>query len=127
MVMHMSGTRANGDRYPPAFTPFPVEEWEGEHLVNGGMARPARKPVAPEPEPVPAHATAPEPVREDTGRSFTGEPDPEPEPEPEPGQPPAPADAKQVWVDYAVSRGADPASAAKMTKVDLQSRYGPRL
>jgi hypothetical protein len=124
-VMHMSGTRANGEKYPPGWTPFEVEDWEGEHLVRGGMAmevgpppKPPRKPVA---------LPAPEPVRE--ASPAAGALPPAGDDGPPAGQqpPPAPADPKQAWVDYAISQGMSPDMAAKMTKTDLQSRYGPRM
>lgn len=40
---------------------------------------------------------------------------------------PGPSAPKQVWINYAVSTGADPDTAAAMTKADLMSRYGGRL
>lgn len=150
MVMHMSGTRANGEKYPPGFTPFLVEDWEGEHLIRGGCARqiapppgraqapvavpapPAPEPPVPQSEPSP---TAAGPVMPDVPRSepslTAAGPEPqaaEPEPEPEPdARRPAPSDPKQAWVDYAVAQGLDWDTASRMTKADLQSRYGGRL
>lgn len=156
LINGMSGTRANGDRYPPMFTPFQVADWEGENLVRAEVARRVAAPaiVPPEPLPVPAHAMPPEPARapaqepaQDTGRSFTPEDAQEPAPEPAyvdaresaqesawetaPGpaqsRRPVAADPKQAWIDHAISQGADPDTAARMTKADLQSRYGSRL
>jgi hypothetical protein len=132
-VMHMSGTRANGDKYPPGFTPFEVADWEGEHLIRGGMARAVATPewaVPKPPAPLPEKpVTVPGPVMQ--------EPDPAPpayqpdDPEPElaapAGLPPAPGDPKQAWVDYAVTQGMPADDASRMTKADLQSRFGPRL
>lgn len=136
MVMHMSGTRANGEKYPPGWTAFEVADWEGEHLIRGGCARevaapaPPPAPVPPAPEPPAAPEPAPAP-------SFASEPAPAPEPEaapepaPEPAGDSAPAPApnapKQAWVDYAISQGLDWDTASRMTKADLQSRFGPRL
>lgn len=40
---------------------------------------------------------------------------------------PGPSAAKQAWIEYAVTRGAQPQEAAGMTKADLMSRYGGRL
>jgi hypothetical protein len=40
---------------------------------------------------------------------------------------PGPSAPKQAWIDYAVSTGAGPDTAAAMTKADLMSRYGGRL
>ena len=129
MVMHMSGTRASGDRWPPAFTAFEVEDWEGEHLIKGGMARPASPPVAvpaPEPEPTPV-PEPPMPVRVQTEPDLVAPaPEPEPpapEPEPpapelDPGPAPAPSDPKQAWVDYAVAQGMSGDDASRMTKAE---------
>lgn len=130
-VMHMSGTRANGEKYPPGFTPFEVEDWEGSHLVRGGIAR-----EVPAPDWAAARPQEPRPAAgRDWGRSRDPEPSP---PAPEPpaaaqapdgpqAAPPAPADPKQAWVDYAVTRGMDADEASRMTKADLQSRFGPRM
>lgn len=138
MVMHMSGTRANGEKYPPGWTPFQVEDWEGEHLIRGGMAREA---------PVPDWAVPKPPAQDgpkaDKGRDWGGSPAPqvpasEPSPtaagpQPDPASvmpaaaPPAPGDPKQAWVNYAVTQGMSADDAARMTKADLQSRFGPRL
>jgi len=151
-TMHMSGTRASGDRWPPAFTAFEVEDWEGEHMIKGGMARladpPAAPAPAPEPEPVPVPeppmprrvqtepdlvAPAPEPVKSAVATRTATPPEPEPAPEPftplvpSAGPPPAPSDPKQAWVDYAVTQGMSGDDASRMTKADLQSRFGPRL
>jgi hypothetical protein len=136
MVMHMSGTRANGEKYPPGWTAFEVADWEGEHLIRGGMARQV---------PVPEWAVpkSPAPLKSaHAPRTVMPEPEPEQEPvppDPEPllasvvplappaGLPPAPGDPKQAWVDYAVTQGMAPEDATRMTKADLQSRFGPRL
>lgn len=134
MVMHMSGTRANGDRYPPGWTPFQVEDWEGQHLIRGGMAREVATPdwavpVPPAPEPEPA----PPAPRSEPSSTAAGPADPEPELAPvvelapPAAPPPAPSDPKQAWVDYAVTQGMDADAASRMTKADLQSRFGPRL
>lgn len=40
---------------------------------------------------------------------------------------PTPASAKQAWIDYAVSQGADVHAVSQMTKADLMSRFGGRL
>lgn len=134
MIMHMSGTRANGEKYPPGFTPFRVEDWEGEHLIRGGMARQAAPPklTPPAQEPhkaagrdwgagdAPAAPAAPDPVPGPAPAAPLAPADPQ-------ARPPAPGDPKQAWIDYAVARGMDEAKAAQMTKADLQSRFGPRL
>lgn len=142
MVMHMSGTRANGDKYPPGWTPFEVADWEGEHLIRGGMARQVDVPDWARPKP-PAPA---QPVKSVTAPKTVPDPASVPPPaEPpahvqvdQPGQPslagnlapvppPAPSDPKQAWVDYAVTQGMAADDASRMTKADLQSRFGPRL
>lgn len=140
-VMHMSGTRANGEKYPPGFTPFQVEDWEGEHLIRGGCARQvapppgrAQAPVAVPAPPVPPAppAAVPDVPRSEPSLTAAGpepqaaEPEPEPEPEPD-ARRPAPSDPKQAWVDYAIAQGLDWDTASRMTKADLQSRYGGRL
>lgn len=126
MTLNMSGTRANGDRYPPAWTAFEVADWEGEHLVKGGMARPARPPAkAPDkepekpaaPEPVP-----PAPVSQPSGTAAGPVPV-----NPAAGPPPPPNASKDTWVDYAVSQGMDGDAASRATKAELQSRFGSRL
>lgn len=129
LVMHMSGTRANGERYPPGWTAFQVADWEGEHLVRGGMAREVAAPPPPSPPPplpVPPYAPAQAPP----APSNLTEPDliePAQGGQELQGDPPAPADSKLAWVSYAISQGADPDTASRMTKADLQSRYGGRL
>jgi hypothetical protein len=40
---------------------------------------------------------------------------------------PSPSDLKSVWLDYALSRGADPATAQYWTKDRLMTEYGGRL
>lgn len=147
-MMHMSGTRANGEKYPPGWTPFEVADWEGEQLIRGGMARQVAMPDWAKPRP-PKQSPPPAPERVQAAPEL---PVPRSEPsltaagpltaeapaetpvaaEPEPGQEqagpaPAPSDPKQAWVDYAITRGMDADAAARMTKVDLQSRFGPRL
>lgn len=133
MVMHMSGTRANGEKYPPGFTPFLVEDWEGEHLIRGGCARqiapPPGRAQAPVAVPAPPAPEPPVPQSEPSPTAAGPEPqaaEPEPEPEPD-ARRPAPSDPKQAWVDYAVAQGLDWDTASRMTKADLQSRYGGRL
>jgi hypothetical protein len=160
MVEHLSGTRANDQRYPPPGYNLECDDWEGQNLVHSGVAVRVTMPESkkdwvgyaveqgadpkeaasstgaelkaeygPEPEAVP-EAAEPEPAPEPAS-----EPAPEPEPESHDKQAwagyaveaPAPHDNKQAWVDYAVSQGADPTTAARQTKADLQSRYGPRL
>lgn len=142
MVMHMSGTRANGEKYPPGWTPFEVADWEGEHLVKGGMARPVAPPAtrapAPPAPPAPA-APAPQPAapelpvpKSEPSLTAAGPAAPAAEPEApaaqEPDIPrPSPSDPKQSWIDYAIARGMDWDTASRMTKADLQSRFGGRL
>jgi len=120
----MWGTRANGDRYPPGWTPFQVEDWEGEHLIRGGMAMEVEPPYVAPPPPLASPAQIAVLPEEDEEAAPDG---PVENFAPLPPAPPAPADPKQSWVDYAVSQGMDPDTAAKMTKADLQSRFGPRL
>lgn len=125
MFYAMSGTRPDGSRWPAAETPFEVEDWEGDHLIRGQMAyrvtplapekKPAKAAAAAQAAPAPAKAVAAEPVK-------TAEPAPE-----EPSGAPSPSAARQVWVDYALSQGAQLADVSTMTKADLQSKYGGRL
>lgn len=63
---------------------------------------------------VPDAATLPEPVEETVMEEL-------------PAGPPNPHDIKQRWVDYAITRGEDPAIARDMTKADLMSKHGGRL
>lgn len=37
---------------------------------------------------------------------------------------PAASENKAAWIDYAVSKGADPAAAEGMTKAELTEKYG---
>jgi len=125
MLMHMSGTRANGEKYPPGFTPFQVEAWEGEHLIRGGMAREVaapRPPAPPEPVPVPAYARS-----QAQPASIASDPPPQDDDSQGDEPAPAPSDPKQAWVDFAVMRGMGADEASRMTKADLQSRFGGRL
>ncbi len=126
MVMHMSGTRANGDRYPPAFAPYEVADWEGEHLIRGGMARAVATPewAVPKPPAPVKSAVAPKAVAPDPASALAPEAEPA---APVAGEAPAPGDPKQAWVDYAVTQGMAADDASRMTKADLQSRFGPRL
>lgn len=132
MVMHMSGTRANGDKYPPGWTAFEIADWEGEHLIRGGCARQVPVPewAVPKPPAPVKSAVAPETVAPARQPELPQEPAPEAGPEsapaPEAGRP-SPADPKQAWVDYAIAQGLDWDTASRMTKADLQSRYGGRL
>lgn len=66
------------------------------------------------------HSTAPEAARPQPEPL----PDSSPSPAAPPGAPPGVHDRKQDWVDYAVSRGADPGEAESLTKVDLIELYG---
>lgn len=141
MIMHMSGTRANGEKYPPGFTPFEVDDWEGEHLIRGGMAREVAAPQASQETAgdgrdwggsrspkrsvtVPPAAPAPPAPVSQPSATAAGPAQEAPAPV---GTPPAPSDPKQAWIDYAVAQGMDADAASRMTKADLQSRYGPRL
>jgi hypothetical protein len=150
MIVTLSGG-GPGDRdwrdYP-AGASLEVEDWEAEDLIRIGLAVPgpeggSGRPAMPEPaaevpagesEPAAGAAAAP-----DTGVSPLAEVSPlaqaavtgagtvpPGEPADETG-PPAPHDAKRAWIDWAITRGADPDTAAAMTKADLMSRYGGRL
>jgi hypothetical protein len=79
------------------------------------------------PPPEPAREPPPEPARE-LPPEPAQEPPPAPaEAAPPPSRPPSPHASKQHWIDYAVTRGEDPATAAAMAKADLMSKYGGRL
>lgn len=126
LTASMSGTRANGDRYPPAWVPFEVAGWEGENLVNAGIAQQVAPPEIVPPPPLESPAQiATEPAPADSPAYIDARAD-APEP-PAPPAPPAPGDPKQAWVDYAISQGLGWDEASRMTKADLQSRYGSRL
>jgi hypothetical protein len=125
LTANMSGTRANGDRYPPSWVPFEVADWEGENLVRAAVAQqvPAPPIVPPPPLDSPAQI-ATEPAPADTPAYIDARAD---VPVPAEPAPPAPGDPKQAWVDYAISQGLGWDEASRMTKADLQSRYGSRL
>lgn len=150
MTAHMSGGRPDGSDWRdfPAGTEMDVADWEADELVRGAQvavlipgepSEPVRLPGVPPgaqedvtgTEPAAAADTAAAEPGDDAG-AATGEPG-EPEAEPavaatgEPPAAPVPSAPKQAWIDYAVAQGADPATAAAMTKADLMSRYGGRL
>lgn len=131
MLHSLSGSRYDDRSWRdyPAGSLIEVPDWEADLItVPGGAA----VEVPPEELPAPVPPPQPEPQWAPNGELITPAPAPEPEPEPEPEPDeavvmPRGTDSKQAWVDYAVSQGADPGTAASMTKIDLQSRYGGRL
>jgi len=137
MTLTISGGRADGRPWPDRLsTPIDVPREEGEHLVRVGQAFEVEAPGRAEAPHGPASAT-PAPVSESSPTAAgppeaeVSAPEEEAAPEPaageEPGDMPKPADAKQAWLDYALSQGADADVAAGMTKADLMSRFGGRL
>ena len=128
LISYISGGRPDGTQWPPAGYIFEVDDWEGDHLIRGGMAvkteRPQgiperKKAEASEAPPVSAEGVVSQPSH--TAAGPAGE---EQQAAPET---PNPSDPRQAWVDYAISKGVAAAEIAKMTKADLQSRYGGRL
>jgi hypothetical protein len=134
LVVHMSGTRANDARYPPSSTPFRVEDWEGINLIGSGVARevaaPAPEPESRQPAAFKRPAYMPPPAQDEPAEPepvvAAEDPEPAEEPDDDRGRP-APGDSKQAWVDYAISKGEGWDQASRMTKADLQSKYGGRL
>lgn len=142
MRIHISGGRHDDRPWPPAGGEIDVPDLEGHDLIRAGHAvfvrdsvpPPALEPAAPlvsEPSETAAGPTLQEwddrilaamkrevPIPEDQEALDA---------EPEEVLLPAPSAPKQDWIEYAVSQGADPEMAARMTKVDLMSRYGGRL
>lgn len=154
MISQISGGRADGRIWPEGGSVFETSDSEGFDLVRGGMATPGDNFAAERltemglviPEPLPSGLPGAEvPAADGPGTGAEEPPAEEAEPaaaaadaaaaEPaaEAGgtgdalAPPAPHDNKQAWIDYAVSRGEDPATAEAMVKADLMSKYGGRL
>lgn len=141
MLEFISGGRPDGTSWPSVGATFEVEDWEGQSLIRGQLAR---RVVNPNPSPPPAAHVAPASDKPEAAEV----PEPEVVPaQPEPATaaaeaspvetlvaqtasenpPPAPADPKAAWVAYAVSRGTSPEEAAGLTKAQLQSAFGGRL
>jgi len=132
MTATISGTRGNGEAWPPAGSPLVVDDWEADHLMAGDLARPW--PGAPEPEPETEPEAAPP---QDYFRPI-GAPDPATEPAPEPvpeagippeaadGGAPKPVQPKADWVAWAVAHGASEQEANEATKAQLMELYGDR-
>jgi hypothetical protein len=102
-----SGSRRSGRK--PGPEPSAAGPGAGSGAQDKGEDQAAAGPAEPAADPGPGHVTAP--VTVDVPR----------------GSAPAPSAAKQEWVDYAVSQGADVHAAGNMSKADLMSRYGGRL
>jgi len=129
MVTGIPGSYDNGQPWPPAGGVIDVPYEVGRDLILGGHAEDAVTPP-PAPAPPPPLVPAPPPVAmmvSQPAATAAGPLPPPPPPEPEPPAAPGPADPKAEWIDYAVSRGADPDMAGRMTKADLMSKYGGRL
>ena len=152
MKDHISGGRWDGRAWPPANGEIEVPEWEATDLIRGQLAVlagggagrsavPAPQPEAPaqnEPgagasTPLPGRPPEPAPVAPPEvsavaevypAAEVAQLPDAQP---PDAEDPPAPGDIKQKWIDYAITQGEDPATAAAMTKADLMSKHGGRL
>ncbi len=130
MITSIPGSYDNGQPWPPAGGVIDVPHDVGRDLILGGHAVDAHTPPppVPAPPPPPAPALAPMVVSQPAATAAGPLPSPpEPEPDPEPPSAPGPADPKAEWIGYAISRGADPDTAGRMTKADLMSRYGGRL
>lgn len=146
MIVGVSGYRHDGRPWPPAGGEIEVPDWEADDLIRGQNAvpheQPHDRPVTPAPVPGEARPASQVEAEEGARRGFiqqaeqhlaehpgVAETATEEAAGPGPAEVarPAPADVKQAWIDYAVSQGADPETAAAMTKADLMSRYGGRL
>ncbi|WP_063039717.1 hypothetical protein [Nocardia pseudovaccinii] len=100
-------------KYAGEVIPWLSQE-QTEHLLDMGMVEELAAPAA-----APAPAPAPAPV-------ATGDPGGTQQAPPEAvttgaASRPLQAAPKEVWVEYAVSRGVDRAAAEAMTKADLQA------
>ena len=117
MRHYISGGRPDGSQWPGDGGLLECSEDEARDLIRAQMADHAE---APQPAAKPA-------VREPV-KSVTVAAPPEEQPDAlEEASVPASSDPKTAWIEYAVSQGADEAEAARMSKADLQSRYGGRL
>jgi len=113
MLETISGSHASGQPWPVAGEIAELDDWEAEHVIRGGMARPVDAPVEPE---VPAGPEVPE------------EPLPE-EPAPSgeiPVAPPKAIQPKADWVAWAVVNGLPEDDANALTKAELMEQYGAR-
>jgi len=153
MTVPMSGTRPDGSFWPPPHTDFEMADWEAEHHIRAGTAVEAGDRTPPSQQPGFGQGQSdPEPDGQEEGQPAgqeAGQPEGQDSPDnpvpagqgtgdegQEPGQEeslpgplpvPQPADPKQLWVDYAISQGVDPAMAAAWTKQRLQAEFGGRL
>jgi hypothetical protein len=128
MTATISGTRGNGQPWPPAGHPLTVADWEADQLIAGDLARPW--PADPEADPVPA-AQPEQQAQQDYFRPIgspdpVSEPAPEPEPEPDQADAPKPVQPKADWVAWAVAHGASEQEANEATKAQLMEQYGDR-
>ncbi len=130
MVDHVSGGRHDGRPWPPAWTDFEVPDWEGADLVRAKIAVEIRREAPPsqrmQEQEIPED---PAPVVDDPA-AVVEDPAPgeqEDVPPAAPADPPQPSDPKQVWTDYAISQGIDPAMASAWTKQRLMAEFGGRL
>lgn len=127
MLVSISGGRPNGP-WPVAGQPLTVEDWEADHLIRGGLARPwpgedsLPVPAAAVPavtEPAAAQAQAGTPAAVPSGPAATGT-------EGTAAGPPKPFAPKQAWIDWAIAKGAAEEEASALTKAELQEIYGGR-
>ena len=118
MLQHISGGRGDGTEWPHRGGILDCGEDEARDLVSGQLARWAVEPGAEERAVMPADGAelaAAVPADDSAGNEAS---------EPENGAQPLVRDPKQAWVDHAVEAGADPETAAAMTKADLIEKYG---
>ena len=143
MLIAISGGRHDDRPWPPAGAEIDVPDHEGQDLLRAGHAvyvapsAPVPPPVetarvvsegaATAAGPVPRETVPPGPSQAELDDAKAGQAAQDAGPVPDEMPPPAPGDPKQAWVDYAVSQGAGPETAGRMSKADLMSRYGGRL
>ena len=114
MLVTISGGHASGAPWVQAGEVMELDDWEAEHLVAGGMARPvAEAPPDPEPEPEPEPPVEPSPE----------EPAP---PGDAPTEPPKAIQPKADWVAWAMVQGLTYDEANTLTKAQLMEYYGGR-
>jgi hypothetical protein len=123
LIVTMSGQRADNRPWPAAGHPLVVEDWEADHLIRGGIARPWLEPEA-EPEQQQWMASTPAPDQH-VPEAEVAEEDPETTPLSE-RTCPKPVQPKADWVAWAVASGAPEEDVRDLTKAELMERYGDR-
>ncbi len=119
MTEHISGGRGDGTEWPAKHGFLVCGQQEAEDLVRAKLATDAM--------PLPGGQQDADSGSQPSGDDGEGDggsgPENGSEGTGEDGKPLV-RDPKQAWVDHAVAQGADPETAAAMTKADLIAQYG---